>query len=213
VLFLPGELPAVASTEGAFPVVLPDIVTRLGLALRTKSLNDELRLADVSLRSAVLTDSLTGLANRRAAEERLRSLTGLARVGMGPVSMILADMDGFAEVNERLGYAVGDRLLQAFAGLLHESCRTGDTVARLEAEAFLLLLPGTKLDAAWYVAERVRRRTAAIGAALGPDGPTLTASFGVAEHRTPDAWRDLLDRGEAALARAKRAGRNRCEVA
>ena len=104
---------------------------------------------------------------------------------MGPMSMILADLDGFAEVNERLGYAVGDRLLQPFAGLLHESCRTGDTVARLEAEAFLLLLPGTKLDAAWYVAERVRRRTAAIGAALGPDGPSLTASFGVAEHRPP----------------------------
>ena len=73
---------------------------------------------------------------------------------------------------------MGDRVLQAFAGLLHESCRT-----------------------------------AAIGAALGPDGPVLTASFGVAEHRPPDAWRDLLDRGEAALARAKRAGRNRCEVA
>jgi diguanylate cyclase (GGDEF)-like protein len=215
VLFLPGELPPVPGGELELPG-LPiglDIVTRLGLALRTKSLNDELRLADVSLRSAVLTDSLTGLANRRAAEERLRSLTGLARLGMGPMSMILADLDGFAEVNERLGYAVGDRLLQAFAGLLHESCRTGDTVARLEAEAFLLLLPGTKLDAAWYVAERVRRRTAAIGAALGPDGPSLTASFGVAEHRPPDAWRDLLDRAEAALTRAKRAGRNRCEVA
>ena len=215
VLFLPGELPPVPGGELELPG-LPiglDIVTRLGLALRTKSLNDELRLADVSLRSAVLTDSLTGLANRRAAEERLRSLTGLARLGMGPVSVILADMDGFAEVNERCGYAVGDRLLQAFAGLLHESCRTGDTVARLEAEAFLLLLPGTKLDAAWYVAERVRRRTAAIGAALGPDGPSLTASFGVAEHRPPDAWRDLLDRAEAALTRAKRAGRNRCEVA
>jgi len=191
------------------PVGGLDIVTRLGLALRTKSLNDELRLADVSLRSAVLTDSLTGLANRRAVEERLRSLTGLARLGMGPMSVILADMDGFAEVNERCGYAVGDRLLQAFAGLLHESCRSGDTVARLEAEAFLLLLPGTELDAAWYVAERVRRRTAVIGA----DGPTLTASFGVAEHRPPDAWRDLLDRAEAALTRAKRAGRNRCEVA
>ena len=213
VLFLPGELPAVPSTDGGLPVVRPDIVTRLGLALRTKSLNDELRLADVSLRSAVLTDSLTGLANRRAAEERLALPRRPGPGRHGPGSMILADMDGFAEVNERLGYAVGDRLLQAFAGLLHESCRTGDTVARLEAEAFLLLLPGTKLDAAWYVAERVRRRTAAIGAALGPDGPTLTASFGVAEHRTPDAWRDLLDRGEAALARAKRAGRNRCEVA
>ena len=216
VLFLPGELPPVPGGElelAGVPIGGLDIVTRLGLALRTKSLNDELRLADVSLRSAVLTDSLTGLANRRAAEERLRSLTGLARLGMGPMAMILADLDGFAEVNERLGYAVGDRLLQAFAGLLHESCRTGDTVARLEAEAFLLLLPGTKLDAAWYVAERVRRRTAAIGAALGPDGPSLTASFGVAEHRPPDAWRDLLDRAEAALTRAKRAGRNRCEVA
>jgi PleD family two-component response regulator len=154
VLFLPGELPSVpGGGEGELVVVaLPDIVTRLGLALRTKSLNDELRLA----------------------EERLRSLTGLARVGMGPVSMILADLDGFAEVNEGCGYAVGDRVLQAFAGLLHESCRTGDTVARLEAEAFLLLPPVTKLDAAWY---------------------------------------DLLDRGEAALACAKRAGRNRCEVA
>jgi diguanylate cyclase (GGDEF)-like protein len=212
VLFLPGETPPAAGGE-EFPIGGLDIVTRLGLALRTKSLNDELRLADTSLRSAVLTDSLTGLANRRAVEERLRALTGLTRVGMGPLSLVLADMDGFAEVNERFGYAVGDRLLQAFAGLLHESCRAGDTVARLEAEAFLLLLPGTKLDAAWYVAERVRRRTTAIGAALDPDGPRLTASFGVCEHRPPDAWRDLLDRVEAALARAKRAGRNRCEVA
>jgi two-component system cell cycle response regulator len=213
VLFLPGELPPVAAGEGEVPIGGLDIVTRLGLAVRTKSLNDELRLADVSLRSAVLTDSLTGLANRRAAEERLRSLTGMARLGVGPLSLVLADMDGFAEVNERFGYAVGDRLLQSFAGLLHESCRSGDTVGRLEAEAFLLLLPGTKLDAAWYVAERVRRRTIAIGSALGPDGPRLTASFGVAEHRATDAWRDLLDRAEAALTRAKRAGRNRCEVA
>jgi PleD family two-component response regulator len=126
----------------------------------------ELRLADVSLCSAVLTDSLSGLANRRAAEERLRALTGLARVGMGPLAVILSDLDGFAEVNDR----------------------SGDTVARLESEAFLVLLPTTKLDAAWYVAERIRRRTAAIGAAPGPDGPALTASFGVAEHPpTPGA--------------------------
>jgi Response regulator receiver domain len=86
VLFLPGELPPVPGAGDEPAIGGLDIVTRLGLALRTKSLNDELRLADVSLRSAVLTDSLTGLANRRAAEERLRTLTGLARVGMGPVS-------------------------------------------------------------------------------------------------------------------------------
>ena len=191
VLFLPGELPPVAVADGEVPVALPDIVTRLGLALRTKSLNDELRLADVSL----------------------RSLTGLARLGMGPMSMILADLDGFAEVNEYGGYAVGDRLLQAFAGLLHESCRGGDTVGRFDGEAFLMLLPGTRLDAAWNVAERVRRRTVAIGVVLGPDAPRLTASFGVVESRPGDDWRDLLSRAQTALVRAKRAGRNRCEVA
>ena len=214
VLFLPGSPPNAAGQRATGTAVADlDIVTRLGLALRTKALNDELRLADVSLRSAVLTDSLTGLANRRAVEERLRALTGLAKLGMGPLSLVLTDLDGFAEVNDHSGYAAGDRLLQAFAGLLHESCRGGDTIARFEGEAFLMLLPGTKLDAAWNVAERVRRRTVAVGIVLGPDAPRLTASFGVVEHRPADAWRDLLTRAETALVRAKRAGRNRCEVA
>jgi diguanylate cyclase (GGDEF)-like protein len=214
VLFLPGSAPNAAAQRGTGTAVADlDIVTRLGLALRTKALNDELRLSDVSLRSAVLTDSLTGLANRRAVEERLQALTGLAKLGMGPLSLVLTDLDGFAEVNDHSGYAAGDRLLQAFAGLLHESCRGGDTIARFEGEAFLMLLPGTRLDAAWNVAERVRRRTAAVGIVLGPDAPRLTASFGVVEHRPADAWRDLLTRAETALDRAKRAGRNRCEVA
>jgi diguanylate cyclase (GGDEF)-like protein len=214
VLFLPGSPPNAAAQRSTGTAVADlDIVTRLGLALCTKALNDELRLADVSLRSAVLTDSLTGLANRRAVEERLRSLTGLAKLGMGPLSLVLTDLDGFAEVNGHSGYAAGDRLLQAFAGLLHESCRGGDTIGRFEGEAFLMLLPGTRLDAAWNVAERVRRRTVAIGIVLGPDAPRLTASFGVVEHRPADGWRDLLTRAETALDRAKRAGRNRCEVA
>jgi diguanylate cyclase (GGDEF)-like protein len=214
VLFLPGRPAHPSGQAGAeLPAADLDIVTRLGLALRTKALSDELRLADVSLRSAVLTDSLTGLANRRAVEERLRALTGLARLGMGPLSLVLTDLDGFAGVNDYGGYAVGDRLLQAFAGLLHESCRGGDTVGRFDGEAFLMVLPGTRLDAAWNVAERVRRRTVAIGVVLGPDAPRLTASFGVVESRPGDDWRDLLSRAQTALVRAKRAGRNRCEVA
>jgi diguanylate cyclase (GGDEF)-like protein len=210
VLFLPGQTP-----EGQEPWPPPaglDILLRLGLALRTKALTDELRLADVSLRAAVLTDSLTGLANRRAAEERLKTASGLARVGIGPLSLVLADLDTFAEINDRWGYAIGDQLLQGFAGLLHESCRAGDAVARYEGESFLMLLSGTRLDAAWYVAERVRRRTAALAASLG-DEPRLTASFGVVEHRSGETAGDLLARAETALARAKRAGRNRCEVA
>jgi diguanylate cyclase (GGDEF)-like protein len=214
VLFLPAAL-AGDGQEGEEAWTAPgglDIVTRLGLALRTKAVNDELRLADVSLRSAVLTDSLTGLANRRAVEERLRSAAGLTRVGMGPLALLLADLDGFGEVNDRWGYAIGDQLLQAFAGLLHESCRGGDTIGRYDGESFLVLLPGTRLDAAWYVAERVRRRTTGLAAAFGTE-PRLTASIGVVEHRPGDGWHDLLSRAATALTRAKRAGRNRCEVA
>ena len=76
-----------------------------------------------------------------------------------------------------------------------------------------MLLPGTRLDAAWNVAERVRRRTVSVGVIVGQDAPRLTASFGVVEHRPADAWSDLLNRAQTALVRAKRAGRNRCEVA
>ncbi len=190
------------------------ITTRLGLALRTRTLHEELSLGDARLRTAVLTDSLTGLANRRAVEERLRVATELAGADAGPLSVALADLDQFAAVNDEWGYAVGDHMLQAFGGVLHESCRAVDVIGRYEGEAFLLILPGTRLDAAWYVAERVRERTAALGLALGAtSGPRLSASFGVAEHRPADAWNDLLGRAVAALRRAKRAGRNRCEVA
>jgi two-component system, cell cycle response regulator len=226
VLFLPSPALAKAS-HGKTPLGGPDIVTRLGLALRTKSLHDELRLGDVSLKTAVLTDSLTGLANRRAVEERLRVAVDLAKAGAGPLSIVLADLDGFAAVNDEWGYAIGDHALQAFAGLLHESCRGDDTIGRYEGEAFLVILPGTKLDAAWHVAERVRERTASLGASslpatapasqaqrqVPPPAPKLSASFGVTEYRPDETWRGLLDRAVAALQRAKRAGRNRCEVA
>jgi diguanylate cyclase (GGDEF)-like protein len=212
VLFLPGRR---EPGQTSFQSAGVDLVTRLGLALRTKSLHDELRLGDPRLRTAVLTDSLTGLANRRAAEERLRLASDLARAGAGPLSIVLTDLDGFAAVNDQWGYAVGDHVLQAFAGLLHESCRGDDTIARFEGEAFLLVLSGTKLDEAWHVAERVRERTVALGAVMqgGGAGPSLSASFGVAAHGPGDTWDGLLTRAAGALQRAKRTGRNRCEVA
>lgn len=74
---------------------------------------------------------------------------------------------------------------------------------------------GTKLDEAWHVAERLRERTVALGVVMqgGGTGPALTASFGVAAHRPGDTWDGLLARAADALQRAKRTGRNRCEVA
>ena len=172
VLFLPGEAPHPAgwATAGA-PTADLDLVTRLGMALRTKALSDELRLADVSLRTA---------SPRSTTTAATPSATGCC--GRSPACCT-----------------------SRAAAATPSAASTG--------EAFLMLLPGTRLDAAWNVAERVRRRTVAVGVILGQDAPRLTASFGVVEHRPADAWSDLLNRAQTALVSAKRAGRNRCEVA
>jgi diguanylate cyclase (GGDEF)-like protein len=188
-----------------------DIVTRLGIALRTRVLHDQLRHRNHDLKLAVLTDSLTGLANRRAIEEQVRIETERATAS-GGLSAVLADLDHFNQLNERFGYAVGDHLLQALAGLLHGSCRAHDTVGRWRGGGFLLLLPGTRLDAAWHVAERVRERTRTLTSPVIDEELQPTSSFGVTEQREGDGPSELVGRAEAALQRAKRAGRNRCEV-
>jgi two-component system cell cycle response regulator len=214
VLFLPRP-PSTARADRRSLVGGVDVVTRLGIALRTRLLHDQLRRANPDLHAAVLTDSLTGLANRRALEEQVRIETGRAAEA-GGLALVLGDLDRFNEINEQWGYAVGDHLLQAFAGQLHISCRNQDTVGRWRGGAFLLVLPGTKLDAAWHVAERLRGRAAELTSPIAedvPDAPKPTVSFGVTEHRPGERAGDLLDRVEAGLDRAKRSGRNRCEVA
>jgi two-component system cell cycle response regulator len=213
VLFLPRP---VAPAGGDRKTLLGgvDVVTRLGIALRTRSLHEQLRRANDDLRSAVLTDSLTGLANRRAADELVKAEVGRAAGGDG-LSLVLGDLDRFTEINEQWGYAVGDHLLQALAGLLHGSCRGNDVVGRWRGGAFMLVLPGTRLDAAWHVAERVRQRAEGLASPVAedtPDAPKTSVSFGVSEWRAGESSQELINRVEAGLARAKRAGRNRCEV-
>ena len=192
-----------------------DVVTRLGIALRTRTLHEQLRRGNEELHTAVLTDSLTGLANRRATEELVKAEVGRAAAEDG-LSLVLGDLDRFTEINEQWGYAVGDHLLQALAGLLHGSCRGDDTVGRWRGGAFMLVLPGTRLDAAWHVAERVRQRASSLASPVAedaPDAPRASVSFGVSEHRAGEIAQELINRVESGLTRAKRAGRNRCEVA
>jgi diguanylate cyclase (GGDEF)-like protein len=217
VLFLPRppRVDARARPDRAPLVGGVDVVTRLGIALRTRLLHDQLRRGNADLHAAGLTDSLTGLANRRALEEQVRTETARAAEA-GGLALVLGDLDRFNEINEQWGYAVGDHLLQAFAGQLHVSCRSQDTVGRWRGGAFLLVLPATRLDAAWHVAERLRGRAAELSSPVAedePDAPRPTVSFGVTEHKPGERAGDLLDRVEAGLERAKRSGRNRCEVA
>ncbi len=159
-------------------------------------------------------DSLTGLLNRYSILERLDEwLTHEKRYKSG-LSVIMADIDRFKRVNDVHGHRTGDRVLTETAGLLQRSARETDFVGRYGGEEFLTILPRTDATGAAMVAERARLavQRMAMHDASGRAVP-VTVSFGVAEWREGDDEDSLVTRADAALYRAKAAGRNRVEIA
>jgi diguanylate cyclase (GGDEF)-like protein len=159
------------------------------------------------LAEAALTDSLTGLLNRRAMMEMLGQAAVQLRPGEAGLSVIVADVDHFKRVNDLHGHAVGDQVLAAVAGQLREF--SGDqqhNAARWGGEEFLILLPGVRLAAACKRAEQLRRRVAILS--VGEKGLRVTLSLGVAELLAGERLDDCLRRCDQAMYRAKDAGRD-----
>ena len=170
------------------------------------------RQAD-ALRALTLTDPLTGVANRRAFDERLQAeWRRCARAGL-PVTLILADIDHFKAYNHHYGHQGGDAcLVQVGAALRRAAGRNHDLVARYGGEEFAVLLPQLHAGGADVVARRLMAELAAIGLvhAGSPTGPHLTMSMGVctlvpSDGQGPDT---LVARADALLYQAKAAGRN-----
>jgi diguanylate cyclase (GGDEF)-like protein len=161
-----------------------------------------------------LVDGLTGLANRRHAEEVLATEVARAERFGGPVALVLADLDGFKDVNDRHGHPTGDVALREFADVLRETVRDVDLVSRWGGEEFLLVLPGTDGGGAVQLAERVRR-TLRDRVLVGPDGSpiVLTSSFGVASFPEASSPDKLVFQADRALYEAKRNGKDRVERA
>jgi diguanylate cyclase (GGDEF)-like protein len=155
-----------------------------------------------------LVDGLTGLANRRAAADALHGEAARAERLQTPLSVVLADLDGFKDVNDAYGHAVGDEVLRAFADVLRETLRESDVAGRWGGEEFLLLLPGADLGGAIQLAERVRLGLAARRIPSAPD-LRVTASFGVAEYSGEYNSEQLVATADSALYEAKRAGKDR----
>jgi len=171
------------------------------------------RLHDIVQWQAI-TDELTGLVNRRRFLDALHSEIARGKRLGGRLSVVLADLDGFKEVNDRFGHHAGDEVLIAFADLLRAHGRDVDVAARLGGEEFAVLLPETGLDGASTVADRLRRSLAELQIPLGVgEKVTVTASFGVAELGESQSVDGLLRAADSALYRAKERGKNRVELA
>ncbi len=177
-----------------------------------------LRLArsQTALRELAQTDTLTGLANLRAFRARLDDEVKRARRYRTPLTCVMADMDQLKPVNDQLGHAVGDRAIAAVAAVIRAELRETDFGARYGGDEFVLLLPHTAADEGRVLAERICARLRdTVLEASGRRVP-IGASFGVA--CLPDDSGDvaaeaLVRAADAALYRAKRAGRGRVAVA
>jgi diguanylate cyclase (GGDEF)-like protein len=155
-------------------------------------------------------DPLTGLGNRLAVDLELPGLMRTAASSGQPLALAMLDLDRFKQVNDRFGHPIGDAVLVAAAKLLRDSVRAGDLLARTGGEEFLVVLPDADLAHACAICERIRARIEAHDwAALAP-GLAVTVSVGLASS-PPYAEVELTTRADAALYRAKAAGRNRVE--
>jgi diguanylate cyclase (GGDEF)-like protein len=152
-----------------------------------------------------LTDSLTGLPNRRQLDETIATLMANAERYERPFSVVLIDLDSFKQVNDNFGHQVGDEVLQETGRILLDNTRKADTAGRWGGEEFIVVCPETDLHAATQVAEHLR--------GIIENHPFekikhQTASFGVAQWSPGESYQHLLNRADRALYQAKEQGRN-----
>ncbi|MEO8185609.1 MAG: diguanylate cyclase, partial [Deltaproteobacteria bacterium] len=183
---------------------------------RVRELNALLTSANEQLAALALQDGLTGIANRRAFDERLRAEWTRASRSKKPVALLVLDVDFFKNYNDHYGHTLGDTCLKQIAQVLSQSRRAADLAARIGGEEFSLILPDTSIDSAKLVADNVRARIEALQLphAKSASG-VVTVSVGIAAG-TADKFGSataLMDAADKALYKAKTSGRNRSVAA
>ncbi|PLY02316.1 MAG: sensor domain-containing diguanylate cyclase [Desulfuromonas sp.] len=168
--------------------------------LETEQLNAELRLL-------VRVDPLTGIPNRLALDEALdRECERFSRYGT-PMTLIYFDLDHFKEINDRFGHEQGDKVLTWMSRLLDMSLRRSDILGRYGGEEFLVLLSASRQSEGMRLAEHLRQLL--MGHRCPEVDTPVTASFGVAELCAGETFKDLVNKADRAMYRAKQEGRNR----
>lgn len=176
---------------------------------RTKELRDQA----LEFERQATHDKLTGLPNRRYADDYLQRQIDRALRSRQAGAVALGDIDYFKRINDRYSHAIGDQVLERVAKILARGCRKSDFVARYGGEEFLLCFPDTDVSQARQVCAQLRLAVQnADWSDIGPDFD-VTISFGVAEISDDSRRRTVLNDADTRLYRAKREGRNRVVAA
>jgi two-component system, cell cycle response regulator len=181
--------------------------------IRRKFYQDRLRADLGTALEMALIDPLTGMYNQRYLMRHLRGL--LHGTQKRDLALLMVDVDHFKAVNDDFGHAVGDKALQAIADALRANTRAFDSLARYGGEEFVVVMPGTDIEDALQAAERLRTAVEQTPfACTATSSAKLTVSIGVAcSPKHGAAPETLLRSADLALYAAKRAGRNRVELA
>lgn len=178
--------------------VLKDLIRRNGL--------------NKVLAKEVMTDPLTGIANRRSFFNRGESEVNHANRQNLPLSIIIVDLDHFKSINDDFGHAEGDTVIRMVGEIFRNSLRDYELPARIGGEEFAVLLPGSDSEQARLIAERIRKQVRQNHVGTKATRRTVTASLGVAQLRPDEKLVGLLSRADIALYEAKGRGRDRCLV-
>jgi diguanylate cyclase (GGDEF)-like protein len=178
------------------------------LADQIQSLAKVQSLTDEVYKLAAL-DQLTGLYNRRSGEQRLAEEISRAMRHERPLTILLADLDGLKQINDRLGHAAGDLVLKGFSDRLRKAIRGSDLAVRLGGDEFMVLLPECRADEVRHVLNRLE------GLEVTYEGTPIPCRFsrGWTDYKAGETAEEFLRRGDEALYENKRAGKKSAQAA
>jgi len=170
----------------------------------------ELKSLHSKLKAMLKIDDLTGLSNRRHFMDFLNKMHSLSQRHGHSLSILMADIDNFKEINDNYGHHKGDQFLRAVGDILKRKIRNEDLAARMGGDEFVILLPETSLKEALYIAHRIKKCVKNIDILSEKENSSI--SIGAAQLKEDDDTESFLKRVDDALYQAKEKGRNRVET-
>lgn len=207
-LFGSGVLVATALLFGLF-FIFPLIRTQVKEEGKLRAMTESLSARSDTMEQAALTDSLTGMQNRRYFDDALKEYIEEFRRINKPVGLMILDLDHFKQVNDTHGHDVGDEVLRAVASCLKDMTRYHDVVARLGGEEFAVVAPNMDTQMLTKLAERIRKAVAGMAVLSGNVRLKITTSVGLAVWDQKETAEEFYRRADRLLYQAKRMGRNR----